>query len=90
MIKGNLAIEIIEDTFHTIKASGLAVQEIRELQDEIVKLRCFQKFYLHIRRELNELDVIKNNPNSMHKQVCCKICGKTFEEITGIPEIIDV
>jgi hypothetical protein len=53
--------------------------------EEKKRLECFQKFYLHIRRELNMSSV---DGDCTH--VCCKLCNKTFEEITGIPELTDV
>ena len=52
----------------------------RELEAENERLRYYEIFYLHIRSELLAY------PDETFNPVMCKICDKTFEEITGKSE----
>lgn len=54
---------------------------IREYDNHVKRLKPYKVFYGHIRGEL-----LTALPEDDFIPVVCKICDKTFEEITGIAE----
>jgi hypothetical protein len=64
-----------------LEAISSAADVLEWLEAKNKELEPYKQFYDHIRAELNE--------TCKYYSVICKLCGKSFEDITGVEENSD-